>query len=333
MAGSDGGLLSGLPVRRWLLAVGGVVAVGTAGFMLLQGWEPLDALYMTVITLTTVGFREVGELDAVGRVWTMLLAVSGVVVVFGTVGYVAETLILEAASGKREARRMRDRVDGLTGHYIVCGYGRVGATTVRELEHAGERIVVIDTTTASLEAARRDGHLVVEGDATDDATLRAAGIERARGLVATIDSDALNVYVALSARALNAGLFIVARANLPDAEAKLHQAGADRVVSPYTRAGRQIAELVSRPRVADYIDLALSHGELAFSLEELEIGDGSPIVGLTVAELRAQGVTTLAIVGSGNAYEPNPPEGRRIAVGESLVVSGSAAAVRELRGR
>lgn len=322
--------LAGLPIRRWLVAVGLVVAAGTGGYVVLEGWSVPDAFYMTVITLTTVGFREVNELDGSGRLWTMLVAVAGVVVIFGTVGYVAESLILEAASGKREARRMRERVDALIGHYIVCGYGRVGATTVRELEHAGERIVVVDVNASSLEHARADGHVVVEGDATLDTTLRAAGIERAAGLVATIDSDALNVYVTLSARALNPRLFLVARANQPDAEAKLRQAGADRVVSPYTRAGRQIAELVTRPRVADYIDLALSHADDAFSLEEVEVGPGSAASGVTVGELRRRGVATLAIIAA-NGYEPNPGDDRRVSEGESLVVSGTSAALRALR--
>ena len=236
----------------------------------------------------------------------MLLAVSGVAIIFGTIGIVAETIISEAASGRREAKRMQEAVAALRDHYIVCGYGRVGSTVARELEHAGARLVVIDILPASLERAAKAGHLVVEGDATDDATLRAAGVEQARGLVTCIDSDANNVYVTLSARSINERLFVVARANQEGSEAKLLQAGANRVVSPYTMAGRRIAELALRPRVADFIDAALSHGELAFSMEEVVVARAARWSGATVGALRADGVVTLAILQRDGAYEPNP---------------------------
>ena len=184
---------------------------------------------------------------------------------------------------------MSDKIAALRDHYILCGYGRVGSTVARELLHGGQRVVVIDVEQASLDRARHDGHLVVEGDATEDATLRLAGIQYARGLITTIDSDALNVYVTLSARALNPWIFLVGRANAAGSEAKVLQAGADRVVSPYTMAGRRIAELALRPRVADFIDAALSHGQLAFSMEELEVRPSGPIEGRTVADLRRRG--------------------------------------------
>jgi voltage-gated potassium channel len=320
-------------VRLWLGVVVSAVAIGTAGYVLLEGWDADDALYQTVITMTTVGFREVHELDASGRIWTMIVAISGVAVIFGSLGIVAETIISESASGRREARQMRDAVDARRDHYIVCGYGRVGTTTARELVHSGQRLVVIDIRPESLAVARHDGHLVVEGDATSDATLQAAGIDRARGLITTIDSDANNVYVTLSARALNPRLFIVARANAEGSDAKLLQAGADRVVSPYTRAGRQIAELAIRPRVADFIDAALSHGQLAFSMEELEVAAAGPLDGRTVGQLRDEGIFTLAIVAGPKSYEANPDADRVVVAGESLVVSGSADTLRALRER
>lgn len=227
---------------------------------------------------------------------------------------------------------MREAVAGLSGHFIVCGFGRVGSTVAREFEHTGERLVVIDIMSESIERAAKAGHLVVEGDATDDATLRAAGAERARGLVTCIDSDANNVYVTLSARAMNPRLFIVARANTEGAEAKLVQAGANRVVSPYTNAGRRIAELAVRPHVADYIDAALSHGNLSFSLEEVEVTAGSALVGATVGSLRADGAVTLAILRCDGAYEPNPPEARALAEGERVIASGSTEALGRLEG-
>ncbi len=214
-----------------------------------------------------------------GRLWTMLVIGFGVVLIFGSVGLVTEYLVTEATSGRRVGRRMTRQVEELRDHFVLCGYGRVGSTVARELVHDGERFVVIDVNPESLKRARDDGCLVVEGDATDDATLRAGGIGRAKGLVATIDSDAQNVYVILSARALNPGLFVVGRASTPAAEEKLARAGADRVVSPYTMAGRRLAELAVRPRVVDFLDAALSHGELSFSLEEFHVRAGGPLDG------------------------------------------------------
>ena len=324
--------LTGSHVRLWLLAVLAIVAVGTAGYVML-GWPLDDAAYMTGITLTTVGYKEVRELDDLGRAWTVALAVAGIGIIFGSIGIVAEAVLSDTVSGRREARRMAEQISGLRGHLILCGYGRVGSTVARELAHVGQPFVVVDINPESLGEATRDGHLVVEGDATNDDVLRAAGVERARGLITTIDSDAHNVYVTLSARALNHALFVVARANQDGAEAKLLQAGASRVVSPYTRAGRQIAELAIRPRVADFIDSALSHGELAFSLEELEVGPGGPLDGRTVGSLRDDGIFALAIVRGERDYEPNPADDRVLAAGERLIVSGSAAQLRDLRER
>ncbi|HET7703810.1 MAG TPA: potassium channel protein [Candidatus Limnocylindrales bacterium] len=327
-------IVQGRHVRIWIAVVLATILIGTVGYIVLFRWNLADAAYMTVITMTTVGFREVREL--VGwpeRLWTMLLAISGVGIIYGSIGIVAEAVIAEATSGRREARKMAEAVSDLRGHYILCGYGRVGSTVARELVHAGQRLVVIDILAESLERARLDGHLVVQGDATSDDTLRLAGVEVARGLVATIDSDANNVYVTLSARALNPRLFIVGRANAVGADAKLTQAGADRVVSPYTMAGRRMAELAIRPRVADFIDAALSHGDLRFSMEELEIAAGGPLDGRTVAELRDDGIFTLAIVGGDADYEPNPPPDRALVAGESLVVSGSTEQLKTLRER
>jgi len=200
-------------VRLWLLAVAVGVAAGTAGYVLLEGWSTWDALYMTVITMTTVGLREVHPLDTAGEAWTMVLAVSGVGIIFALVGIVAEAMVVEVTSGKREARRMTREIDALRDHYVLCGFGRVGSTVARQLHHEGVPVVIIDDIPESLGRARRDGFLVVAGDATDDATLRAAGLERARGIITTVDSDAVNIYVILSARAINPDLFVVARAN------------------------------------------------------------------------------------------------------------------------
>jgi len=316
----------------WLAVVLTIAGVGTLGYMLLLGWSLSDAIYMTVITLTTEGFKEVRNLDDVGRVWTMLVAVAGVGIIFGTVGFVAETFVAEALSGRRQRRRMERTVESLREHIIVCGFGRVRATVARELEHAGVPVVVIDTVAQSIEAARAEGHLVVEGDATHDEVLVRAGVQRAKALITAVDSDATNVYVTLSARSLNPKLFIVARANEEGSEGKLRQAGAHRVVSPYTRAGRQIAELATRPRVADFIDFALSHGQLSFSIEEVEVAADGPLAGRTVADLAGRGIHVMAIVAYGpGQFDTHAPMDRVLKAGEQLIVSGTADVLRDLR--
>jgi len=323
-------------IRRWaaiwLTVVLGIATVGTLGYVVFFGWSLSDAIYMTVITLTTEGFREIRDLDEGGRVWTMLIAVAGVGIIFGTVGFVAETFVAEALSGRRQRQRMAKTVAELKDHFILCGYGRVGATVARELENAGQPVVVIDSVAASTDLAAREGHLVVEGDATRDEVLVAAGIVRAKALITTVDTDATNVYVTLSARALNPKLFIVARANEETSESKLRQAGADRAVSPYTRAGRQIAELATRPRVADFIDFALSRGQLAFTIEEIEVAAEGPLTGRTVADLANRGIHVMAIVSHGpRQFETSAPMDRVLTSGDQLIVSGTAEVLRELR--
>ena len=334
------GVGSGLGRRHLAILVGillAIIAAGTLGYVVLEGWGPGDALYMTVITLTTVGFREVAELDGAGRAWTMLLALSAVGIIFGTVGIAAEYVVEEVTSGRREEKRMRERIAALSGHFVLCGYGRVGATVARELDHAGETVVVVDLVQESLARAQADGFMVVLGDATTDGVLREAGVERARGLITTLDTDAHNVYVILSARELNPNLVIVGRANTLDAEEKLLRAGADRIVSPYVMAGHRLAEQAVRPAVVDYLEAALSHREPTLGLESLPVSPGSGLEGRSVGELRADGVVVLAIArGDGvhtPRYEASPGDDRRFAAGESVIVSGTAAALTRLRAR
>lgn len=317
-------------VRAWIVAVVAAVIAFTLLFQALEGWSFSDALYMTVTTLTTVGFGEVQPLDESGRLVAMSAALVGTALIFGGVGIMAEVLLAEIGSGRRERRKMQERIGHMAGHYIVCGFGRVGSTVARELKDSGRGVVVVDILPDSTERARQTGFLVVEGDATTETTLLAAGVERAAGLVATIDEDVYNVYVVLSARTLNSGLFIVGRANLPAAEARLKRAGADRVVSPYTMAGHRIAELAVRPAVSDYIDAALSRAQLSFSIEEYRVLGGGPLEGTTVGDLLERGIFTLAVVRGPGEYDAHPPPERRLQAGEELILSASRETLRTL---
>ncbi|MCC6497327.1 MAG: potassium channel protein [Propionibacteriaceae bacterium] len=312
------------PVLGWVLAVCGLALLGTSGYMVLEGWSFLDSLYMAVTTMTTVGFREVHELHWPGRIWTMLMALSAIGVIFGTVGVVAENVMADVASGRRKAKRMERNIDKLSGHFVVCGYGRVGSMVARELVGDGHSVVVIDIGEESLQRAEANGYLVVHGDGATEEVLRAAGVERAKGLVAAIDSDAQNVYVTLSARSLNPGLFIVGRAGAENVIAKLIQAGADRAVSPYTMAGRRIVNLALRPGVIEFIDAALTRGGLAFGMEEVAAEPDGPLAGETIGALRQRGILTLAVLHAPGDYEPNPPDERLVVAGEHLIVSGAS---------
>jgi voltage-gated potassium channel len=326
-------IFAGRPILIWAALVIAAASIGTGGYVILFGWTLSDAFYMTMITLTTVGFREVAEVTEGARLWTILIAMSGVGLIFGFVGLVAEAVVASATSGRREQRRMTDAIERLEGHWIVCGYGRVGSAVARELAAEDQAVVVIDPDGDSREQARRDRMLVVEdpglGDATDDAALRAAGIDRARGLVATTDSDGQNVYVILSARTLNQGLFIVGRASTDAAVEKLSRAGADRVVSPYQMAGRRLAALALRPRVVDFLDAAVGGG-VSFALEEVEVGEDGPLAGRSVGDLEEREVRVLAIVRDGREQEPNPASDRKLEAGDILIVVGPSERLDEI---
>ena len=312
------------PVLGWVLAVCGLALLGALGYMVLEGWSFFDSLYMAVTTMTTVGFREVHELDLPGKIWTMLMALSAIGVIFGTVGVVAENVMADVASGRRKAKRMKRSIDQLSGHFVVCGYGRVGAMVARELVEDNNKVVVIDVKEDSLQRAEGDGYLVIHGDGATEEVLRAAGVERAKGLVSAIDSDAQNVYVTLTARSLNPGLFIVGRAGAENVISKLIQAGADRAVSPYTMAGRRIVNLALRPGVIEFIDAALTPGGMAFTMEEVEALADGPLAGQTIGQLRQRGILTLAMLHAPGDYEPNPPDERMVSAGEHLIVSGAS---------
>lgn len=325
--------IAGRSILVWAALVIAAASIGTVGYVILFGWTLSDAFYMTMITLTTVGFREVAEVGEGARLWTILLAMSGVGLIFGFVGLLAEALIASATSGRRQQQRVTDAIERLEGHWIVCGYGRVGSAVASELTAEDQAVVVIDPDGNARERAQRDRMLVIPdpglGDATDDAALRAAGIDRARGLVATTDSDGQNVYVILSARTLNQGLFIVSRASTDAAIEKLGRAGADRVVSPYQMAGRRLAALALRPRVVDFLDAAIGGG-VAFALEEVEVVADGPLAGTSVGDLDERQVRVLAIMRDGREQEPNPGSDRMLEAGDVLIVVGPSERLDEI---
>jgi voltage-gated potassium channel len=296
-----------------------VIAYGTAGYMLVERFGLLDALFMTVITITTVGYEEVHHLDAAGQGFTISLIIFGVAGFLYTFGVLVDQLTSGGWREFRRYRRMDSQLRALRDHVIVCGYGRTGRQVVRDLEKAGNRYVVVEMNPAPLEDVQRDRRLCVIGDAANDEVLHLAGIDRARALVSAVDSDERNVYIVLTARSLNPTLFIVARSSYPDSIPKLERAGADRVVSPYTTTGRRMAALALQPAVVDVIDMVTREGG-SMAIEELVVPDS---VRLTAGMLRRSGALLLAVRGAGGRLSVGLEDEAPLAPGDLLVVLGT----------
>lgn len=315
------------PQRRVLWGVYafiGIIAIGTGGYMAIEGWALLDALYMTVITITTVGYTEVHPLTSGGRIFGIFLIVGGVggalYALTGIIQYIVEGQI-GTTLGRR---RMKARITKLSGHFILCGYGRVGQEIARTFKEEGMPFVVIDSNPESIAQAEQAGYLCLQGDATSDEVLKETGIEQARGLVAAVGSDADNTYITLSARQLNSDLFIETRAGSKEAGTKLKRAGADRIVYPHRIGGRRMAMLALRPAVVDFIDTVVwAHGR-EFQLENVDIGKNSSLAGLTMKAARSDiGITILAMRKKSGKLLANPPDEETIEDGDQLIVIGT----------
>ncbi len=290
-----------MPIRRFLLAF--LVPIflliaGTVGYHIIEDWSYFDALYMTVITLTTVGFSEVHPLSPGGRVFTMLLALGGIFTLF----YVATETIRFMVSGEIRdimgRQQMERSLAQLHHHLIVCGYGRMGRLVCQEFSAMKIPFVIIELKAELLEDFQVPHGIPLHGDATSDDVLKKAGIERARGLVTVAASDADNLYITMSARLLNERLFIVARAEETGSEQKLLRAGANRVVSPYQIGGRRVAHAVLRPTVVDFLELATMTEHYALQIEETRITPRSSLAGATLKDSRLRqemGVIIVAI--------------------------------------
>jgi voltage-gated potassium channel len=319
----------------WVLgAVMSVVVVGTVGYMLIEGWGFLDALYMTVTTIATVGFAEVHPLSTGGMVFTVALILGGVGTILYGLGAMVEFVVKGELSGVFRRRAVKKQVDKLEDHYIICGYGRVGESVARHFAAHEARFVVVDSDPTSLARAEAEGFPVVAGDATGDEALDAAGIKKAKGLVATAGSDAVNIFVTLSARVLNPWLLIVARAGSEDTTSKLKRAGADRVVSPYGIGGKQMAALMLKPLVSDYLDVVTGGGELEFRVEELLLSDTCCAVGRSIGDMAVRkrtGSTILAVRhGTTGAFDTNPSPDAMLESGDTIIAIGTPAEITSL---
>lgn len=299
-----------------------VVVVGTIGYMIL-GFDPLDAAYQTVTTVSTVGFREVEPLEPAGQIFTIVLIFIGVGAALYTFSVLIETVIEGRLNELLGRRRMEQSLASMEGHVIICGWGRVGRSIAAEVEAAGRQFVIVE-----LDAARvtDDPHPVVVGDATEDSVLRLAGIDRADALVAAVDGDAANSFITLSARALEPRLFIVARARSQDSVEKLRRAGADRVVNPQSIGGSRMAAFVLRPHVAEFLDVVMHEQTLEFRLEEVPVSAASPIAGRSLRETGMRdrtGALVLAVRNEDGSFHTNPDPETAIRAGQVIIAIGT----------
>ena len=302
--------------------------LGTIGYRWVEGWSWFDSFYMSLISLTTVGYNEVRPLTNEGRIFTSILLMVGVTVVFASIGIMSDLVLqLELGNffGKRKNARMLDKI---SNHYIVCGSGRVGRGVIRELRRSGSPVVLIDKDEEKAPWAEDQGIPTLVADASHDKTLLQAGIKRAKGLVAAIGSDAANVYVVLSARVLNPDLRIAARASDEQAEEKLRRAGAATVFTPYGFIGHRLAQALLRPHVVSFLDIASAFREgshLDLDIEQVRVADKSAVAGRTIEESRLQqkhGVIVLAIMRHDGSMEFNPPGAAKMEAGDVLIAMG-----------
>jgi voltage-gated potassium channel len=309
-------------LRLALAVLACVMIVGTVGYLIL-GFGLLDAIYQTVTTVTTVGFREVQPLSGAGIVFTIVLILLGVGTALYALGVLIQTLVEGDLHDVFGRRRMERKIADIERPVIVCGFGRVGREIAKDVADAGAEPVIVDRNAERLEASP---YATVVGDATDDSVLRRAGLERARALVAALDTDAGNLFVTVSARALRPDLFVVARVRVDESIEKLRRGGADRVVNPQSIGGARMAAFVLQPHVTEFLDVVMHDRDIEFRLEEVTVAADSPIVGDTLREAQIRGRTgalVLALRAEDGEFSTNPSPDARLDGGQVLIAIGT----------
>ena len=310
-----------------------LVFIGTIGYILIEGWPFLDALYMTVTTISTVGFMEVHALSRTGRLFTMLVIVSGVTVLFYTVGKIAQVMFEGQFQRYFGRMKVEKKIESMRDHYIICGYGRIGSLICKEFAAKPVPFVVVENKPDVIEKLEEEGYPYLRGNATEDESLLKAGIKRAKGLVSVVTSDTENVYITLTARGLNPDLFILARAGEEGSDIKLKRAGANKVISPYHIGGSRMAQAILRPNVVDFIEIATGHDHLDLQMEEICIPGASSFVGENLLSSGFRKETGVIIVGIKKANGKmvfNPESHTRIDGQDTLIVLGEPSSIMKL---
>lgn len=302
-----------------------VLAGGTAGYVAIEGWSAWDAFYMTVTTITTVGYREVHPLSRAGQAFTVALVIVGVGAALYTFSLIAGSVV-EGGLHRRWAQRRQARmIDQLSGHFILCGAGRIGSIIADEFRRQDVPFVVIERDPVRVKEVIARGDPAVEADASREEVLIKVGIARARGLITVLGSDAENVYTALTARVLRPDLYIIGRADSDDGARKLARAGANRVVMPYRIGAQQLAQTALRPAVVDFVQLATSSEGVELAMEQIRIAAGSALAGRSLVDANLRQRFSVIVVGiqrAGGRLEFNPPPDALMQDGDQLVVLG-----------
>ena len=318
-------------LARGGLALAIIFLVGSTGYMVIEGWSLFDAVYMTVLTMTTVGYEEVRPLSPLGRVFNLFIMLGGVGLMLYILTVTVQTVVEdEVLRVFMRRRRMKKKIDAVEAHFILCGFGRVGREAAAAI-HGEDVEVVVDSTEAAIAAAEEDGLLAICKDATHNATLLEAGIERARGLIIATGSDSDNVLITLTAKAINPNLTIVARADAVETGEKLRLAGADRVVTPYSIGGRRMALSAVKPVAADYFDSVVDRARVSPRIAEIAVVPGSMLVGTTIAGLdTGHQVRVLAVSKQDGRLLLTPDEETIMEPGDRVVLVGHDEQLRRL---
>lgn len=312
-------------VMRGLVMLMGILILGTVGYMVIERWEFLDAIYMTVITITTVGFKEVKDVSEGGRIFTLVIIFLGMGIMAYTLGMVAQVMVDFQVRSIFGRRKLGSKIKSLKNHYIICGYGRIGRIIAEELKKNGIPLLVIDNNPDSKQALDSQEIPYIIDDATSEDILIEAGIERAKGLIAVVLSDADNLFITITARGLNPGLFILARTDEDHARRKLLRAGANRVVMPYRIGGQKMAHTIIRPAVTEFLEFTVDDRGIELKMEELLVGKKSRLDGITLADSgirQEMDVIIVAIRKKDGEMKFNPSSESRIEIGDTLIALG-----------
>ena len=322
---------------RRVAFIGGVIllvlAAGTTGFVVIERYPVFDAFYMTLTTMATVGYGEIHPLSQPGRIFNSFLIFFGVSVMFLAIGSMTQILIELELGEFFDKRRIKRMIDKMQNHFIICGFGRVGRGAAEELAQAGVPFVVIDRDEGRVESAIKAGMSALMADSTRDETLRAAGVTRARGLVAALGTDADNLFVILSAKTLNPLLNLAARVAEEEAEQKLLRAGADAVFAPYSITGHRLVQALLRPHVFQFLDFTTKGLGLDVAIEQVRVAEHSEVDSKSLGQMQVRrdlGVVVLAIRKADSRMEFNPPADAEIQGGDYLIVMGEPANLRKL---
>lgn len=314
-----------IKIMRGVMMLAMVLLIGTIGYMVIEEWQLLDALYMTVITITTVGYGEIRQVSEPGRIFTIFIIFAGMGILGYTFGMVAQAMVEFQVRSILGRRKLGLKIKSLKDHYIMCGYGRIGRIIAQELNSNKIPVIVIDQNPDSKEALENQDIPYIIDDATSEDVLIEAGIERAKGLIAVVESDADNLFITMTARGLNSDLYILARADEEQTQKKLLRGGADRVVLPYLIGGHKMAQTIVKPAVTDFLELTVHNKDIKLKLEELLVGKGSRLNGVTLVDsgIRQEtNIIILAIRKKDGEMSFNPSSQTRIESGDTLISLG-----------